>query len=224
MWFFNNEIVLRTWEKDRDKIIDNRIKYINVKPRSLRRYFKIQYMTPSLFQDSLAKWMASQINGDMIYDPFAGFGGRMLGVVSINKFYLGVDINKLTVNGNLSIMKELGLEKKANIINADSSQMNGMKCDGIITSVPFMNLDNYDQEKFKSTEEFQTFINNTFKHVEIRDLAIIDFKAVKGCSLDEFEKALPFKFIKRREISFGGMSRVNKSNKSIHTFFYCRNI
>jgi tRNA G10 N-methylase Trm11 len=166
--------------------------------------------------------MASMIDGNVIYDPFAGFGGRMLGTLSLGKKYIGCDINPLTVNGNLALMNELNLNANATVVLGDSSKTKCLSCDGIITSPPYMNLDSYETNTFKDTTDFQNFIHNVFSGIRIKDKAIIDFKRVKGCTLDQFQAALPFSKIERMNYSFGGMARSGKQNQSVHTWFICK--
>lgn len=215
IWFMNNAKSIETWETSREKIITNREKYADLKPRSLRRYFKIHYMAPNMFQDSVARFMASQIRGNLIYDPFAGFGGRCLGTVSLDKAYIGNDLNILNVNAGKAMIADLNLQN-ANIENRDSRNFK-IDCDGVITSPPFYNRDNYNQE-FKSLQEFQETINQVFKNISFNDKVIIDFKQTNSCSLQDFKYALPFKTIVEKKKDFGGLNK----HHSIHTWFYCK--
>jgi N-acetylglutamate synthase-like GNAT family acetyltransferase/predicted RNA methylase len=216
MWFMNGMASILEWQNNKKHIINNRLKYVDLQPRALRRYFRICYMVPNLFQDNVARYMSSEIVGNLIYDPFAGFGGRMLGVSSMGKQYIGNDINALSVNANNQIIRDIGL-KNVEVLWRDSRNFE-IECDGLITSPPFYNKDVYKEDsEFKSLDDFKTFIHDIFCKVKVRDKAIIDFKENKHCSLDDFESALPFKNIERKQHNFNGM----KNHGSIHTWFYC---
>jgi len=198
------------WRCNPAKITANRIKYANLSPTSLRRYFKLFDMVPTMFQDSLGKRMALMVDGPEIVDPFAGFGGRMLGACAIGKTYTGFDINPWTCSANVIMAKEMGLTG-VRIHHADSSQMDPVECDGVITSPPFFNKDEYGDGGYDSLEQYQRAIHETFKRITLRDKAILDFKPVQGCSLDDFVAALPYRVQKIEEVNFGGLGR-----KSIH--------
>jgi N-acetylglutamate synthase-like GNAT family acetyltransferase len=221
LWFMNNKASILEWQNNREKVIDNRLRYVDLDPRSIRRFFKICYMVPNLFQDGTARYMASLINGNIIYDPFAGFGGRMLGSSSLNKKYIGTDFNKLTVNANKLIIRDLEL-KDVEVNYGDSSKIK-IECNGLITSPPFYNKDKYSNSEFKSLNEYKEFINAVFSNIIVHDKAIIDFKAYEKCSYDDFKSALPYKHIEEIEVKFGGMTRNGKDNQSKHIWYVCNN-
>lgn len=195
------------WNLYSDVVIENRKKYSDLTPRSLRRYYKLFDYSPSIFQDSLAKNWAQSINGDVILDPFAGFGGRLLGTCACNKHYIGIEQDQMTVSALKVMSSDLGLN--STIISGDASKKCDIECDGVITSPPFFDKDGY--VKYKSLDHYLDIMAQVFTKLKVRDKVIIDFKPVTGCTLDDFLKTLPTKNLVITEINFGGLNR-----KSIH--------
>ena len=200
------------WNDKKQTIIDNRIKHADTRPRSLRRYFKLGYMCPNLFPDLFARNMASAIKGNVIVDPFSGFGGRMLGVCSCGKTYIGNDLNVVSVNANVNMKKLLGID--AVLTYGDSKQVK-LGGDGMITSPPYFNLDDYGHDRFKSVDQYLNDMNEIFKNCNCSN-AIIDIKEMNGCSISKFKECLPWKNVEEKEVIFGHTIR-----KSTHLLLVC---
>ena len=97
--WYNNDLI--------EQVIKNRLIYS--KPPYTKEKIKyglyVSKIAPkvSVFNPNLAKRLIrTYLNEfDTILDPFSGFGGRLLGVCSIGKKYIGFDINEQMVkNGN----------------------------------------------------------------------------------------------------------------------------
>jgi hypothetical protein len=192
------------WARDRDKILANRQKYSTLKPVDLRRYFLLFDYTPSSFSDVVAKDLALQISGDVVVDPFAGYGNRLLGVSAAGKQYIGFDINIQAVNANRLIAHELDLE--ARCTRADSSKLEPIECDGLITCPPYEDKDLYGAS---SSSEYYDMIHDTFRKIKVRDKGFIVIKP-SLVDVDRFTKAL-CKTKSRYEVNWGGLNR-----KSVH--------
>lgn len=204
LWFMKTNKACNSidhWNMYKDEVIYNREKYSNTSPRDLRRYYKLNYMAPTIFYDSLAKNLVRSVDGNTVIDPFAGFGSRMLGVSSTGKKYVGVDLNSETANANTCLASDLGLN--AEIIYGDSTKIE-LEGDILITSPPYFNLDDYETGKFKSKIDFLEFINKVFTNFRANNY-IIDFKDGEITSKD-LEKALPF-HTKRHNVKIGGGHR-----------------
>jgi hypothetical protein len=195
------------WAAQKDSIISNRQKYSRLTSVDLRRYFLLFDYTPSSFSDILAKNLALQINGDLIVDPFAGYGNRLLGVCSAGKTYQGYDINLNTVNANVLIIKELDLS--ASCVRKDSSTLIDVACDGLVTCPPYCSKDNYGS---KSKLDYYDMIRDTFKAFKIRDKGFVIVKP-SLVDIDKFKAALG-KIKSEYEINWGGLNR-----RSIHKVF-----
>ena len=98
------------------KLIRNRLIYSGspeITPEILRRGFSPSRIAPrvSLFNPALAKYLISKYLSeyDMIFDPFSGFSGRLLGACSLGKKYVGSDIDGDHVSESQSIIDHFGL-------------------------------------------------------------------------------------------------------------------
>ena len=99
------------------KLIRNRLIYSSspeITPEVLRRGFSPSRIAPrvSLFNPALAKYLISKYLSeyDVIFDPFSGFSGRLLGACSLGKKYVGSDIDEDHVKESQSIIDYFGLE------------------------------------------------------------------------------------------------------------------
>ena len=77
----------------------NRLKYVGrCTPRDILQGFNVAKIAPkvSVFKPSLAEQLIKNYlpDVDIIYDPFSGFSGRMLGAFNCDKQYFGFDINE----------------------------------------------------------------------------------------------------------------------------------
>ena len=99
------------------KLIRNRLIYSGspeINPEVLRRGFSPSRIAPrvSLFNPALAKYLIFKYLNeyDVIFDPFSGFSGRLLGACSLGKKYIGSDIDEDHVRESQSIIDHFGLE------------------------------------------------------------------------------------------------------------------
>ena len=99
------------------KLIRNRLIYSSspeITPEILRRGFSPSRIAPrvSLFNPALAKYLISKYLNeyDTIFDPFSGFSGRLLGACSLDKKYIGSDIDEDHIRESQSIIDYFGLK------------------------------------------------------------------------------------------------------------------
>ena len=99
------------------KLIRNRLIYSSspeITPEILRRGFSPSRIAPrvSLFNPALAKYLISKYLSeyDVIFDPFSGFSGRLLGTCSLGKKYVGSDIDEDHVKESQSMIDYFELE------------------------------------------------------------------------------------------------------------------
>jgi hypothetical protein len=110
------------------KCIKNRFIYVNkVNPRKILQGFNISKIASkiSIFSAGYAKiFIYLFLNEfDTIFDPFSGFSGRLLGASSLNKRYIGYDINDTVVKESNNIIKYFNLN--ASITKNDSRNIKG---------------------------------------------------------------------------------------------------
>ena len=96
---------------------------------------------------------------NIIFDPCSGYSGRMLGVCSLNKHYIGQDINDITVKESNKLITELNLN--ATITCKDSLDDCGTY-DCLFTCSPYSLKETWNQSiEDKSCDEWiDAFIKN----------------------------------------------------------------
>ena len=98
-----------------DKCVRNRFIYKSVlSSQNIAQGFNVCKIAPkvSVFNPSLARHLVETYLGDFteIFDPFSGFSGRMLGVCSLGKKYIGQDISETAIKESEEIKNFLGLD------------------------------------------------------------------------------------------------------------------
>lgn len=107
--WYDDDILLRC--------IENRLKYKgdNLSLDNIRHGLTIAQLAPkiSIFRPYIAKYLVNKYLNefDEIFDPCAGYSGRMLGVCSLGKKYIGQDINEDTVCESFMLKKFIHIEK-----------------------------------------------------------------------------------------------------------------
>lgn len=140
------------------KVIKNRLIYKNdVDPYKVMKGFNISKICPrvSVFNPVLARYLVEKYLSefDEVFDPFSGFSGRLLGVASTGKKYVGYDINSTHVAESNEIIKCLDIEN-ASVNVRDALQSSGSYlC--LLTCPPYGRKEIYgDEITFKSCDEW----------------------------------------------------------------------
>jgi len=94
------------------KVIMNRVIYINhLNPNKILQGFNISKIAPkvSVFSAGRAKLLIHKYLNDyqVVFDPFSGFSGRMLGTLALGKQYVGQDISEIHVRESNDIIEFL---------------------------------------------------------------------------------------------------------------------
>lgn len=101
---------LEAWDNEvlYKKCIKNRLKYVGkCTPEVILQGFNVSKIAPkvSVFKPQLAEELiAKYCHTDIIFDPFSGFSGRLLGAANLGKAYYGQDINEDHVKESIAIM------------------------------------------------------------------------------------------------------------------------
>lgn len=132
-------------------VIKNRLKYkgLNLTPELIRQGLSVTKKAAkvSIFRPALAKYLVNKYlrQYDTIFDPCAGFGGRLLGAVAVGKQYIGQDINSITVLETEDLIKELNLQDQASICCKDSLYDSGnYEC--LFTCPPYADKELWHQD------------------------------------------------------------------------------
>lgn len=132
------------------KVILNRFKYLNTDVLSLENLLtglSVTKLAPkvSIFRPALAKYLINKYLYDynIIFDPCAGFSGRLLGAHLLNKRYIGYDINSVTVEESKRLARHFDIDAK--VLVEDSLYASGkFKC--LFTCPPYGDKENWHQD------------------------------------------------------------------------------
>lgn len=95
-----------------------------------------------------------------LFDPCAGWGGRMLGTVSNNWKYVSCDPNVETYNNLLRMIEFLNIQSEVSLHNVpveDFDIESLGKVDVVLTSPPYFNLEVYTDDENQSYNKFDTY-------------------------------------------------------------------
>lgn len=157
------------WQKDDllIKCIKNRVIYkgCNLDRSKVLAGFSINKIAPkvSSFNPNLAKYIVGKYlsNYKIIFDPCSGYSGRMLGVCSLGKRYIGQDINPETVKESKSIIKYFNLDAS---IECKDSLKNSGEYECLFTCPPYGSKEKWNQEiENKSCDEWIEAILSRYK-------------------------------------------------------------
>lgn len=96
----------------------------------------------------------------IVFDPCAGWGGRMLGTVANGWDYIACEPNSKTYQGLLNILELIDTKCEVSIHNIPAENFKFSeqeKVDVVITSPPYFNLEVYNQEANQSYNKFRKY-------------------------------------------------------------------
>lgn len=143
------------WQDDNllKKCIDNRLIYIGneLDPSKVLYGFSTAKIAPkvSVFNPYLAKYLIDKYLSEFetIFDPCSGYSGRMLGCCSLNKQYIGQDINPLVVDESNNIIDAFNLT--ASVTCEDSLRSEDVtQYDCLFTCTPYSDKEQWQVNKY----------------------------------------------------------------------------
>lgn len=147
----NNCSPLEGWHDENilRRVIKNRLIYKNdVDPSKILAGFSISKICPvvSTFNPVLARYLTKKYLSEfhIVFDPFSGFSGRLLGVCSTGKQYIGQDLNVDAVNESNQIINLLQVDgqiSNKNILDSDGQY----EC--LLTCPPYFKKETYNSEQ-----------------------------------------------------------------------------
>ena len=110
---------------------------------------------PSFYRPHLARQIikSTKTSNGVLFDPCAGWGGRMLGTVSAGWNYIGCEPNKTTYNHLLEIIEFLDISNYVTLYNIPCEDMNMSTISNVnivLTSPPYFNLETYVDDATQS--------------------------------------------------------------------------
>lgn len=131
--------------------------------------FKLYYGNIGSFYSSTTAGIIDEFKPTCVIDPFAGFGGRLIGCMSRDTPYMGWDTN-LDINYLSIIMTLMPLTKSKermwSVYNEPSQNVDFSKYnyDMVLTSPPYYNLELYNGTDKKTKKEWNALYNTVFKN------------------------------------------------------------
>lgn len=162
------------WEDPikREKLINNRCKYLNKTPEELTVYdilsgFKksAMYYGYSGFNPLLAKWFFEKYNVQKCYDPCGGWGHRMLGATELD-LYIYNDLSKSTYDRVNDIKYYFNMYNVITYNEDARSFLPQETFDAMFTCPPYFNVEKYECDNytgFKDREDFDKFMDDLFE-------------------------------------------------------------
>jgi len=111
------------------------------------------------FWPAVARDIYRRFGGGRVLDTSTGYGGRLVGALASGcvSHYVGIDPNAETCEGNAELLRELGKESFATIINAPAEIVNASAVgvvDMAFTSPPYFTKEHYSDEETQSWKRY----------------------------------------------------------------------
>lgn len=181
------------WQDDKllKQCIANRLIYQNtVDPSKVLAGFNISKIAPkiSVFNPVLARYLTENYLSefDTIFDPFSGYSGRMLGVCSTGRKYIGQDFNKTTVEESNRLLKDFSLD--ASVSYVDSTKETGVY-DCILTCPPYNTAEIYFEDMI--LQDCDDWIDTTLKNYKCKRYVFVVNTVTRY--KDKIVEELPFR-------------------------------
>ena len=123
-------------------------------------YFCCGLTKNTMYRPQMMKLACLKYKPEIVLDPCAGWGGRMLGAVSYGAQYIAFEPNTTTYNNLMSMANFLGIQNKVTLICDDARNMkqyNLPKVDLVLTSPPYFDLEVYTHEQTQSINNTTTY-------------------------------------------------------------------
>ena len=123
-------------------------------------YFCCGLTKNTMYRPQMSKMVCDYYKPEIVLDPCAGWGGRMLGAVASGARYIAFEPNTATYANLNKIVQFLKIEDKVTLICDDALQMkkyNLPKVDLVITSPPYFDLEVYTKEPTQSITKHSNY-------------------------------------------------------------------
>lgn len=121
-----------------------------VLPGRVLRAVTMTCRTPSVFKPTTARFIYETLcpKGGKVWDPCAGYGGRLLGAMAAGVEYLGTDVEPDTVEGNRRLHAEVVPDGKAELVLERAELFDPGPVDLVFTSPPY-----FDRERYSGSQD-----------------------------------------------------------------------
>lgn len=153
LWKANNLEKILRWNRK-----SHSTPYLSELKRGI--YFCCGLTKNTMYRPQMAKMICDFYKPDIVLDPCAGWGGRMLGTVSSGSRYIAFEPNTTTYDNLNKLAKFLDIQDKVTLICDDALNMDKYdipKVDLIITSPPYYDLEVYCNESTQSITNYDSY-------------------------------------------------------------------
>jgi len=140
---------------------------------SLYATLQMMYGSVNQFRPSIAKYIYNKFKPITVLDFSSGWGGRLLGAMSLDINYIGIDSNKKLAVPYKKVIDNYESKSKVKLIfkKSENVDYSKLKYDMVFTSPPYEMLEkyegmeNYEDNKFY-TEFIYPVIEKSFLHLD----------------------------------------------------------
>ena len=197
---------LNAWE-NKDLILKsalNRLKYVKrCSPEDVLRGFSVAKIAQrvSLFSASLATKLIQKYlsDADIVYDPFSGFSGRMLGAFNNRKQYFGFDINEDHVRESNEIIDYMKINDMCSVdvkdlLNTTPKDYTYMKNTCLFTCPPYGGKEHWNENNDEIEKSCDEWIDLCLEKYKVdRYLFVVDnTEKYKDYIVEKLEKKSHF--------------------------------
>lgn len=134
-----------------------------VRPHRVLRAVTMRCRTPAVFRPVVAKHLYSTLcpAGGRVWDPCAGWGGRLMGAAAAGVAYVGTDVEPETVEGNRGLAEALGHDQ-VEVVLHEAQTFDVPPVDLVFTSPPYFDVEHYgtsDGQSFRAFDSFDTWLD-----------------------------------------------------------------
>lgn len=114
------------------------------------RAVTLRCRTPTVFRPSVARFVYERYAppGGRVWDPCAGYGGRLLGAVAAGVHYIGTDVEPATIEGNRALAA--ALQAPADLYEVAAEHFEPPPVDLVFTSPPYFDRERYSHSAAQS--------------------------------------------------------------------------
>lgn len=128
-------------------------------PRRVLRALTANCRTPTIFRPVVARYLYERYCpvGGTVWDPCAGYGGRLLGALAAGVRYVASEVEPETVQGNLRLAELLGMLDRVDVREARAEDFDPGVVDMVFTSPPYYRAELYGRSAGQSVLRHQAF-------------------------------------------------------------------
>jgi len=173
-------------------------------PYRVLKALAMQCRTPTIFRPTIARFLYETFcpQGGKVWDPCAGYGGRLLGACAAGVQYVGTDVEERTVLGNRELAKDLGYA--CEVCQVPAEEFDPGPLDFVFTSPPYFDKERYGGEgqswvRYDTLEKWISGFLVPILRVSFRSLSAKGFLAINIMDIRKRSEIIPLESILQEE-------------------------